>query len=97
MIRVGPTGECIFGLGQGTSNHFTQEDRTQRQWTFGPEAQWRLLLKESVLEFYLDDIFIQSFSLPKGATGQLGVYGSDAYAYTGSIKAWAAAEETHHD
>ena len=35
-----------------------------------------LLLKESVLEFYLDDVYIQSYSLPTAATGLIGVIGS---------------------
>ena len=40
-----------------------------------PTARFRLLLKHSLLEFYLDDLLIECFSLPEPATGRIGVVG----------------------
>ena len=49
------------------------------------------LLKETLLEFYLDDILIECFSLPADATGRIGlIRGSDSRAI-GKLKAWQAA------
>jgi hypothetical protein len=43
------------------------------------------------LEFYLDDILIECFSLPADATGRIGlIRGSDSRAI-GKLKAWHAA------
>ena len=44
-----------------------------RSWPFASTARFRTLLKESVLEFYLDDLLIQSYSLPAEATGRIGL------------------------
>jgi hypothetical protein len=45
------------------------------------------------LEFYLDDILIECFSLPADATGRIGlIRGSDSRAI-GNLKAWHARPE----
>ena len=56
----------------GTMN---TEDVVTRDWPFGESAHFRLLLKQSVLEFYLDDVYVQSYSLHHAATGRIGVFG----------------------
>jgi len=47
----------------------TVDDTMVREWPFGESVRFRLLLKEFVLEFYLDDLYVQSYSLPDVATG----------------------------
>ena len=44
-----------------------------RAWPFGSSVRFRTLLKASVMEFYLDDLLIQSYSLPAEATGRIGL------------------------
>ena len=70
-IQVGPAGVTHFGLtaqGGGTSE---REDVMARAWPFGASVRFRTLLKASVMEFYLDDLLIQSYSLPAAATGRI--------------------------
>jgi hypothetical protein len=55
---------------------------------FGKPAKFRLLLKQSLLEFYLDDILIECFSLPQNATGRMGFIGTDAVR---QLSAWQCA------
>ncbi len=43
--------------------------------TFGRPARFRLLVKHSLIEFYLDDILIECYSLPQDATGRIGLIG----------------------
>ena len=73
---MGADGVTHFGLVRGPQASVETEDRMAREWPFGQTVHFRLLLKESVLEFYLDDIYIQSYSLPTAATGLIGVIGS---------------------
>ena len=72
-IRVGPDGVTHFGLMAESENHSQREDVMARAWPFGDTVQFRTLLKESVLEFYLDDLLIQSYSLPAEVTGRIGL------------------------
>ena len=44
-----------------------------REMSFGKPARFRLLLEHSLLEFYLEDILIECFSLLMKATGRIGV------------------------
>jgi len=47
-------------------------------------------MQGELLEFYLDDILIECFSLPKAATGRIGVLpGGEASAVT-DLRAWQA-------
>ena len=56
--------------------------------TFGRPAKFRLLLKGSLLEFYLDDILIECFSLPAESTGRIGLLKGHAPKSIGNLKAW---------
>jgi hypothetical protein len=62
---------------------FKVEKRVDREMTFGKPAAFRLLLKHSLLEFYLDDVLIECFSLPGNATGRIGFIGTAT-----DLKAW---------
>ena len=52
------------------------EKRVDREMTFTNPARFRLLLKGSLMEFYLDAILIESFALPAEASGRIGVINS---------------------
>ena len=59
------------------------EKRVDREMKFTNPARFRLLLKGSLMEFYLDDILIESFALPAEASGRIGVINSaDTVSYT---------------
>ena len=45
-----------------------------RQYDFGPRPVLRIAVNHSLLELYLHDIFIESFSLDAEASGRLGFY-----------------------
>ena len=62
------------------------EKRVDREMTFTNPARFRLLLKGSLMEFYLDDILIESFALPAEASGRIGVINSAET--LGTLKAW---------
>ena len=63
-VELGPIGTDGSG--------FKAEKKADRQIPFARPARFRLLLKGSLLEFYLDDVLIECFSLPADATGRIG-------------------------
>jgi len=79
-IRVGTGG--VTELGSVTGGSFKREKRVDRQFPFGETARFRLLLRYSLLEFYLDDILIECFSLPDAATGRIDLGGAT------DVRAW---------
>jgi hypothetical protein len=54
----------------------------------GPTATFRLLLKHSLLEFYLNDILIECYSLPDWATGRIGLIHGGPKPSVRILKAW---------
>ncbi len=60
-----------------------------RECAFGSPARFRLMLQRDLIEFYLDDVLIECFSLPGVATGKLGFITDDAIAVT-DLRAWCA-------
>ena len=43
---------------------------------FDEPARFRLLLEHSLVEFYLNDVLIECYSLPAAATGRIGLIGN---------------------
>ncbi len=82
-ILVASDGTVELGPVNVDGTGFKAEKRVDREMSFGKPAAFRLLLKGSLLEFYLDDILIECFSLPGDATGRVGFIGD----VTG-VKAW---------
>ena len=60
--------------------------RVDREMTFANPAKFRLLLQGPLMEFYLDDILVESFALPANATGRIGLINSAET--LGTLKAW---------
>jgi hypothetical protein len=48
------------------------------------------LLKGSLVEFYLDDLLMQCYSLPQRATGKIGLVGTGEDRAVTSLRAWRA-------
>jgi hypothetical protein len=94
LVRAG--GVTEFGPIRPDGTGFQAEQRVDREWGFGATARFRLLLKGSLLEFYLDDLLMQCFSMVHAADGRIGLLsGGDASAFA-SLKAWRpdASKET---
>lgn len=72
-ILVGFDGVAELGAVQADGSEFETEMQVNREMSLGKEASFRLLLKHYLLEFYLDDILIECFSLPQKATGRIGL------------------------
>lgn len=47
-----------------------------------------VLLKGSLMEFYLDDLLMRSISLPQEATGRIGILPAGDPAAVTALKAW---------
>jgi hypothetical protein len=84
-ILVGRDGVTQFGGMQPDGAGFKVADRVDRQTALGRTTRFRLLLKHSLLEFYLDDHLIQCYSLPQDPTGRIAWIGGDAVR---SLVAW---------
>ncbi len=65
VSRIGPVGRDGSG--------FRAEETSDRALAVGREARFRLLLKRSLLEFYLDNVLMHCHSLPGTATGRIGI------------------------
>ena len=74
-ILISHDGSAELGQMKADGSGFKCEKRVDRQMTFGRRPGFRLLLKHSLLEFYLNDILIECFSLPGRATGRIGLIG----------------------
>ena len=73
-ILVRPGGITEIGTIRPDGSKFKVEDRANREAPFGRTARFRLLLKQSLVEFYLDDLLMHCHSLPQVATGRIGLF-----------------------
>jgi len=87
-VLLDSRGVAELGPMQGDGTGFQVEKRVDREMTWGPSARFRLLLKRSLLEFYLDDILIECFSLPAAATGNIGLIPGGRSGIIDNLKAW---------
>jgi len=86
-ILVGFRGVTELGTMQADGSGFNSEKQVDREMSFGKTADFRLLLKHSLLEFYLDDILMECFSLPAKATGRIGLIQGGQNAIS-DLQAW---------
>ena len=63
ITEIGPAG--VEGAG------FVCEERVDRELAFAPQPSFRLLLHHNMIEFYIDDIFIQCYSMDKMPDGSI--------------------------
>jgi len=87
-IMIGSDGAAELGQINRDGSGFQSEKQVDREMSFGEPARFRLLLEHSLLEFYLDDILIECFSLPGRTTGRIGVLRSDDSYDLGQLQAW---------
>jgi hypothetical protein len=72
-ILVDHAGITELGPMRVDGTGFTAEHRIDREWRYGATVGFRLLVRESLIEFYLDDLLIQCYSLPQRSTGKIGL------------------------
>ena len=81
-------GIAQFGTIQADGSDFKVEKTVNREMPFASPATFRILLKGSLMEFYLNDILIECYSLPSNATGRVGqITGGGATALS-DLAAW---------
>jgi hypothetical protein len=87
-ILVHAGGIAELGPMRADGTGFNAEDRIDRERPFGPTARFRLLLKGSLIEFYLEDLLIDCYSLPQGASGRIGILPAGDPAALTALKVW---------
>lgn len=87
-VLIGGNGAVQLGKIGGDGLGFAVEKQVDREMHFGNPVCFRLLLQHSLLEFYLDDILIECFSLPAAATGRIGLLHGGSKDAIGDLKAW---------
>jgi hypothetical protein len=80
-----------IGIMDAEGNFWRPGGTERRDYMLGDSARFRLLVKESMAEFYVDDIFLRAFSLPSRATGRVGFLGPDAQSAALSCRVWSFA------
>lgn len=85
-VLIDSTGVAKLGPMKAAGTGFKAEKPVDREMTFGSPASFRLLVRGSLMEFYLDDILIESFALPANATGRIGLINAEDTMDT--LKAW---------
>ncbi len=87
-ILVGFDGVVDLGAMQADGSDFESEKHVDREMSFGKQVSFRLLLKHSLLEFYMDDILMECFSLARKATGRVGLIQGSGQDAVKDIRAW---------
>ena len=85
-LLIDSSGVAELGLMNADGTDFKMEKRVDREMTFDGPAAFRLLVRGSLMEFYLDDILIESFALPANASGRIGLINAEDA--MGTLKAW---------
>jgi len=75
-VRVYAGGRCEFGEMNADFSGWDAVISVDREMDFGLQSRFRLLLKGSLMEFYMNDILIECYSLPAKATGRIGFMGN---------------------
>jgi len=87
-LLIDGRGVAQLGKMKGDGTGFVVEKQVDREMQFGDAADFRLLLKHSLLEFYLNDILIECFSLPAPATGRIGLIHGGGDETIKDLKTW---------
>ena len=81
-------GRAEYVLMDADEANFEAEQKIDREMLFEKSSKFRLLLKGSLVECYLSDVLIECHSLPKSATGRLGLIQGTEQNSIGMIRAW---------
>ncbi len=77
-LQTHPNGLVEIGNDSLEGGHFTPRETIDRQMDYGPERRFRLLLRSAMLEFYLNDYFIQCYTMDRPASGRIDLQGISA-------------------
>ena len=81
-------GIAQFRTMTADGSDFKVEKTVNRETAFGSPATFRLLLKGSLMELYLDNILIECYSLPSTASGKIDPINGGEGAAFGGLAAW---------
>jgi hypothetical protein len=81
-IVVNDKGVTEIGPLKADWSEFKCEERVDREMAFGACPHFRLLLNRTMLEFYLNDIFIQCYTMGKASSGTI------SYQNVGNLGLW---------
>ncbi len=68
--------------------YFAADDMGDQGIAASQSARFRFLLRQTMIEFYLDDLLIRSYSLPTPPSGRLGLMVESGHAIFEDISAW---------
>lgn len=81
-------GVAQFGAVHLDGTNFKIEHEVDRQMDWGDQPRFRLLVKGPLLEFYLNDVLINCYSLPQPWSGKVGFLNGSGTATLRSVRAW---------
>ena len=89
-VRVLGDGLVEMGPMDPFGGHWKAGQTVDREWSFGSPAHFRLLARRGMLEFYLDDHFIECYTMgcPDGEKVRLGIFGNMADNVVTDLKTW---------
>ena len=76
QILVDSEGITRIGPSDAAAGAMTVEEVIDREIDFPAQCPFRLLVKHALVEFYLDDVLIQCYSMPARCDGRLAVVGA---------------------
>jgi hypothetical protein len=85
-ITVSRDGIVKIGPIRPDTSDFQPDKQANREVVFRTPVPFRLLVEHSLLEFYLDDILMECYSLPAVAAGRIGLLGG-----TTVLRSWYSA------
>jgi len=89
-VLIDSEGVAELGTMKADGSDFKGEKKVNREMAFGSPATFRLLVQGALMEFYLDDILIECYSLPTPATGRIGLIPGGQPSSIRALKAWTA-------
>jgi hypothetical protein len=89
-ILISPDGTVKFGTINKNGKYFRCVHERNIDVDFGSEAKFRLILRDDMGEFYLNDYQISLMNLagPDRLTGRIGFFGFDEGCPARDVKAW---------
>ena len=82
-VRRVPAGK---GVSYGYA--FRAEDLKEFACSPGRSVRWRVLVRETLVEIYLDDEFVQAYTLPKPPSGRVALVGEAAVVDVEDLAVW---------
>jgi hypothetical protein len=87
-IFIKPFGITQIGTMKGDASGFRMDLFINRQMSYGETSRFRLLLKGSLFELYINDRLVRSYSMPDDATGKIGFVHNGNPSSAGRFRAW---------